>query len=81
VLLDFESSRRRQPDAGALADWLILGVLALIAVLTLELLARNLRLGFRAAALLLYALVWGYFTCFEGLRAGRRPANAGWASG
>lgn len=75
VLLDFEIAGVGSRTLAALADWLILGVLALIAVLTLSFWREISAWVFALQLLLLYALVWGYFTCFEGLRRGQTPGK------
>jgi len=75
VVLDYEIAGIGSRTLAAALDWLILAALALISVLALGL-WREIA-GWLAAIqiLVLYALVWGYFTCFEGLLRGRTPGK------
>ncbi|HEV8613615.1 MAG TPA: stage II sporulation protein M, partial [Gemmatimonadales bacterium] len=59
----------------AVADWLILLVFAGVMVLSLGLWRGLSNWVLAVQLLLLYALVWGYFTCFEGLLRGQTPGK------
>jgi uncharacterized RDD family membrane protein YckC/uncharacterized membrane protein SpoIIM required for sporulation len=79
VMLDFEIAGIGSRALAALIDMAILLGALIAGVLLLVLLARiGVRLGPRAEALLLFAgfsLWYGYFTFFEGLRAGQTPGK------
>ena len=75
VVLDFELAGVGSRTLAALADWLIVGVLALVAVVTLSFWREISTWVFALQLLLLYGIVWGYFSCFEGLRRGQTPGK------
>jgi len=79
VLLDFEIAGIGSRALAALIDMAILLSVLVAGVLVMVLLARlGLTLGSWAAALLMlsaFALWYGYFTFFEGLRAGQTPGK------
>jgi uncharacterized membrane protein SpoIIM required for sporulation/uncharacterized RDD family membrane protein YckC len=75
VVLDFEVAGVGSRTLAALADWMIVGVLALVAILTLSFWREISTWVFALQLLLLYGIVWGYFSCFEGLRRGQTPGK------
>jgi uncharacterized membrane protein SpoIIM required for sporulation/uncharacterized RDD family membrane protein YckC len=75
VILDYEVAGIGSRTLAAVADWLILLVLAVVIVLSLGLWRGLSNWVLALQLLLLYALVWGYFTCFEGLLRGRTPGK------
>jgi uncharacterized membrane protein SpoIIM required for sporulation/uncharacterized RDD family membrane protein YckC len=75
VVLDFEVAGVGSRTLAALADWLIVGVLAVVVVLTLSFWREISTWVFALQLLLLYLIVWGYFSCFEGLRRGQTPGK------
>ena len=75
VVLDYELAGIGSRTLAALADWLILG-LTVTALSLASGVWRNAAPWLVAVlGLLLYAIVWGYFTCFEGLRRGQTPGK------
>jgi uncharacterized membrane protein SpoIIM required for sporulation/uncharacterized RDD family membrane protein YckC len=75
VILDYEIAGIGSRALAALSDWLLLALLAFVVVLSLGF-WRGISTGiFALQLLLLYGLVWGYFTCFEGLRRGQTPGK------
>lgn len=76
VVLDYEIAGVGSRTLAAAADWIIIALLALAATLALGLWKRGGSTWLAAVLLLvLYAVVWGYFTCFEGLRHGQTPGK------
>ena len=75
VVLDYELAGIGSRTLAALADWLILG-LTVTALSLASGVWRNAAPWLVAVlGLVLYAIVWGYFTCFEGLRRGQTPGK------
>jgi uncharacterized membrane protein SpoIIM required for sporulation/uncharacterized RDD family membrane protein YckC len=76
VVLDYEIAGVGSRTLAAAADWIIITLLALGATLALGLWQRGGSTWLAAVLILvLYAIVWGYFTCFEGLRHGQTPGK------
>ena len=75
VILDYEVAGIGSRALAALTDWLLLSVMALVLVLSLGFWRGISTWVFALQLLLFYALVWGYFTCFEGLRRGQTPGK------
>jgi len=75
VVLDYEIAGIGSRTLAALADWLILGVLGTGITIASG--------AWRDAApwlvavlvLVLYLMIWGYFSCFEGLNRGQTPGK------
>ena len=75
VLLDYELAGVGSRVLAALADWFLVS-LAFLAILLGGRLWQNAAPWlFAALGLLLYALIWGYFTCFEAFRRGQTPGK------
>jgi uncharacterized membrane protein SpoIIM required for sporulation len=75
VLLDYELAGVGSRVLAAVADWFLVS-LAFLAVLLGGRLWRDAAPWlFAALGLLLYALLWGYFTCFEAFRRGQTPGK------
>jgi len=75
VVLDYELAGIGSRTLAALADWLILG-LGVSALSLASGVWRNAAPWLVALlGLVLYAIIWGYFTCFEGLRRGQTPGK------
>ena len=75
VILDYEIAGVGSRTLAALADWLIVAVVAVIGTLSLGLWGGISTWLLALQLLLLYGLVWGYFTLFEGLRRGQTPGK------
>lgn len=76
VILDYEIAGLGSRTLAAAADWLIVIVLGLAATLSLGLWKNAASTWFAAVlVLVLFAIVWMYFTCFEGLRHGQTPGK------
>lgn len=76
VVLDYEIAGAGSRTLAAAADWLVIGVLAMGATLAMGLWKRGGSTWLTAIlVLVVYAIVWGYFTCFEGLRNGQTPGK------
>ena len=75
VVLDYEIAGVGSRALAVLADWLLLSLLLLAGSLTLGLWREVSGWLFALELLALYALVWGYFTGFEGLRRGQTPGK------
>jgi uncharacterized membrane protein SpoIIM required for sporulation len=76
VVLDYEIAGVGSRTLAAAADWLIISLLAVAATLALGLWKRGGSTWLAAVLILvLYSIVWGYFTCFEGLRHGQTPGK------
>ncbi len=79
VVLDYEIAGVGSRTLAAVADWSIVFLISLVMSLGLGLWKRTSGSGstWIAAALflLLFGIVWGYFTCFEGLRNGQTPGK------
>jgi len=75
VVLDYEVAGVGSRALAALTDWLLIALLALIGSLSMGLWRGVSSWVFALQLLLLYALVWGYFTGFEGLRRGQTPGK------
>ncbi|HEV8196430.1 MAG TPA: stage II sporulation protein M [Gemmatimonadales bacterium] len=76
VVLDYEIAGVGSRTLAAAADWFIITLLALAATLALGLWKDGGSTWLAAVlVLVLYSIVWGYFTCFEGLRQGQTPGK------
>jgi uncharacterized membrane protein SpoIIM required for sporulation/uncharacterized RDD family membrane protein YckC len=75
VILDYEVAGIGSRALAALADWLLIALATLLAVLGLGFWRGISSWIFALQLLVLYALVWGYFTGFEGLRHGQTPGK------
>lgn len=76
VILDYEIAGLGSRTLAAAADWLIVIALGLAATLSLGLWKGASSTWFAAVlVLVLFAIVWMYFTCFEGLRHGQTPGK------
>ena len=74
-MLDYELAGLGSRALAALADWLIIGLLVLLFSVSLSFWRGVSSWVFALQLLLVSALVWGYFTCFEGLRRGQTPGK------
>ena len=74
-MLDYEIAGVGSRTLAAFLDWLILFALSLIGLLGLGLWQGISGWLLAVQLLLLYGLVWGYFTAFEGLLRGRTPGK------
>jgi len=75
VILDYEIAGVASRALAALADWLLLALLILVGSLSLGVWRGVSTWVFALQSLLLFALIWGYFTGFEGLRRGQTPGK------
>jgi len=75
VILDYEVAGIGSRALAALADWLLIALGTLLTVLALGFWRGISNWVFALQLLVLYALVWGYFTGFEGLRHGQTPGK------
>ncbi|HEY9384829.1 MAG TPA: stage II sporulation protein M [Gemmatimonadales bacterium] len=75
VVLDYEVAGVGSRALAALADWLLIALLALIGSLSMGLWREVSTWVLALQLLLLYGLIWGYFTGFEGLRRGQTPGK------
>jgi uncharacterized membrane protein SpoIIM required for sporulation/uncharacterized RDD family membrane protein YckC len=74
VVLDYEIAGVPSRILAAAADWAILTLLGMVTVLGLNL-WRSLSWLFALQLLVLFIIVWGYFSGFEGLRRGQTPGK------
>lgn len=75
VLLDYEIAGVGSRALAALADWLLVGVLLVVAVLGMSLWVHVSPWLVALQILIVYAIIWGYFTCFEAFRQGQTPGK------
>lgn len=75
VILDYEVAGIGSRALAALADWLLISLATLLTLLALGFWRGISNWVFALQLLVLYALVWGYFTGFEGLRQGQTPGK------
>jgi uncharacterized membrane protein SpoIIM required for sporulation/uncharacterized RDD family membrane protein YckC len=75
LILDYEVAGVGSRALAAIADWLILLTGALAISIGLGLWRKPAPWLVALLLLVLYAMVWGYFTCFEGLRRGQTPGK------
>jgi len=75
VILDYEVAGIGSRALAALADWLLIAASAMVLVLGLGFWRGISSWVFALQLLLLYVIVWGYFTAFEGLRQGQTPGK------
>lgn len=76
VVLDYEIAGLGSRTLAAVADWIVVLIAGLIISLSFGLWDRSSSSWFAALSLLmLYAIVWLYFTGFEGLRHGQTPGK------
>ena len=76
VVLDYEIAGLGSRTLAAAADWLIVSVVGIVTPVSLGL-WRGASSTWLAAllVLVLFLIVWVYFTCFEGLRRGQTPGK------
>src|ERR1051326_3830281 len=75
VVLDYEIAGLGSRVLAAFADWLILGFILLVVSLGLNS-RRAVSPWLMAVTILaMFGVVWGYFTCFEGLGRGQTPGK------
>ena len=75
VVLDYEIAGIGSRTLAALADWLILAVLGAALSIASGVWRDAAPWLVAVLVLILYLIVWGYFTCFEGLRRGQTPGK------
>lgn len=75
VVLDYEIAGIGSRTLAAVADWLILTVIVLAGTLGLGLWQEISSWVTAILLLVVYAIVWGYFTFFEGIRRGQTPGK------
>jgi len=75
VVLDYEIAGIGSRTLAALADWLILAVTGIALSLASGVWRDAAPWLVAVLVLILYLIVWGYFTCFEGLRRGQTPGK------
>jgi uncharacterized membrane protein SpoIIM required for sporulation/uncharacterized RDD family membrane protein YckC len=75
VVLDYEIAGIGSRTLAALADWLILAVLGGALSIASGVWRDAAPWLVAVLVLILYSVVWGYFTCFEGLRRGQTPGK------
>ena len=75
VLLDYELAGVGSRVLAAVADWLLISVAFTAVVLGGRLWQDAAPWLFAVLGLLLYAMVWGYFTCFEAFGRGQTPGK------
>jgi uncharacterized membrane protein SpoIIM required for sporulation/uncharacterized RDD family membrane protein YckC len=75
LILDYDVAGVGSRALAAIADWLILLAGALAISIGLGLWRKPAPWLVALLLLMLYAMVWGYFTCFEGLRRGQTPGK------
>ena len=75
VMLDYEIAGVGSRTLAAVADWLILTVLIVMAVLGLALWRGLSSWLFAIQMVVVYAIVWGYYTGFEAFRRGQTPGK------
>ena len=75
VVLDYEIAGIGSRTLAALADWLILALLGGALSIASGVWRDAAPWLVAVLVLILYAVVWGYFTCFEGLRRGQTPGK------
>ncbi|HEY3933779.1 MAG TPA: stage II sporulation protein M, partial [Gemmatimonadales bacterium] len=75
VVLDYEIAGVGSRTLAALADWLIVLAMLIVAVLAIGLLRGGAPWLVVIDIVILYGVVWGYFTLFEGLRNGQTPGK------
>ncbi len=79
VVLDYEIAGVGSRAAAAILDWALVLALAFVVLFSLGLIGSTARLsgGWVGAVLIvvIYAIIWGYFTFFEGLRQGQTPGK------
>jgi uncharacterized membrane protein SpoIIM required for sporulation/uncharacterized RDD family membrane protein YckC len=75
VVLDYEIAGVGSRVLAALADWLLVFVMVLVAVMGVGIFLG--KSGWAAAIVIatVYAILWGYFTLFEGLWQGQTPGK------
>jgi uncharacterized RDD family membrane protein YckC/uncharacterized membrane protein SpoIIM required for sporulation len=75
VVVDYELAGIGSRTLAAMADWLIVGTLLFVAILGFTAL-RHASIWFAVLMVVtFYAIIWGYFTLFEGLRQGQTPGK------
>jgi uncharacterized membrane protein SpoIIM required for sporulation/uncharacterized RDD family membrane protein YckC len=75
VALDLEIAGAGSRVLAAVIDWLIVGTLALMAILGFAWVAPSARWVLAVGIALVFGIVYGYFTLFEGLRGGQTPGK------
>jgi uncharacterized membrane protein SpoIIM required for sporulation/uncharacterized RDD family membrane protein YckC len=79
VVLDYELAGVGSRALAALVDWSLVFVLVFVAFLGLGIAAGAIRGASRwflaAGIVIIYGVIWGYFSLFEGLRQGQTPGK------
>lgn len=75
VILDYEIAGVGSRTLAAVADWLLIVSIGVVGSLTLGAWREISGWVFALQLVLLFTVVWGYFTLFEGLRRGQTPGK------
>lgn len=75
VMLDLEIAGVGSRVLAAILDWLIVGVLVVVATVAFAWVAPSARWVFAVGIALTFGIIYGYFTLFEGLRGGQTPGK------
>lgn len=75
VALDLEIAGAGSRVLAAVIDWLVVGTLAVMAMLGFAWVAPSARWVLAVGIALVFGIVYGYFTLFEGLRGGQTPGK------
>ena len=75
VLLDYEIAGVGSRVLAALADWLVVFALVLVTTLSVGVFRGNSKWVVALAIAVIYGILWGYFTLFEGLWQGQTPGK------
>ncbi len=75
VMLDYEIAGVGSRVLAALADWVVVLTMVLATVLTIGLFRGHSRWAAALAIAVIYGILWGYFTLFEGLWQGQTPGK------
>ena len=75
VMLDYEIAGVGSRVLAALADWAVVLVMVLATALTLGLFRGQSRWAAALGIAVIYGILWGYFTLFEGLWQGQTPGK------
>lgn len=75
VMLDYEIAGVGSRVLAALADWLVVFALVLATTLSVGLFRGHSKWALALAIAVIYGILWGYFTLFEGLWQGQTPGK------
>ena len=75
VMLDYEIAGVGSRVLAALADWLVVFALVLATTLSVGVFRGNSKWVVALAIAVIYGILWGYFTLFEGLWQGQTPGK------